>query len=195
MKSSNVRTAPARIGQVPDGAPVDLRSVRLGVASAETLRAASHGEVLKAWTVHFSSLRPEPDGLFCEKIFGPAWDFECRCGRYKGAHLEGWVCSRCGVEIGRANVRRERLGHIELAAPVAHIWFRRPSILACLLDLPARQVEEVVYFLRGIARPRNPFAKARLVDRLGNPRVSSLDAARTRDIVDRLERDEVLALK
>jgi DNA-directed RNA polymerase subunit beta' len=198
MRSSTVRTGTARVGRTPAGAPVHLLSVRLGLASAETIRAASHGEVSKPWTVHARTLRPEPDGLFCEKIFGPAQDFECRCGRCKGAHLVGAVCPRCGVEVGRANVRRERMGHIELAVPVAQIWFTagRPSILGRLLDLSARQVEEVVYFARTIARPRNPLARARLVDRLGTyPRVRSLDAKRTRDIVDRLGRNEVLALK
>jgi DNA-directed RNA polymerase subunit beta' len=198
MRSSTVRSATARVGRTPAAAPVGLLSVRLGIASAETIRAASHGEVLKAWTVHFLTLRPEPGGLFCQKIFGPERDFECRCGRRKGARLEGAVCSRCGVEVGRSNVRRERMGHIELAAPVAHSWFTagRPSILGRLLDLPARQVEEVVYFARTIARPRNPLARARLVDRLGtHPRIRSLDGKRTRDIVDRLGRNEVLALK
>ena len=122
--------------------------MQVGLASPERIRLWSHGEVKKAETINYRTLKPEPDGLFCERIFGPEKDYECHCGRYKRIRYRGVICERCGVEVTTARVRRERMGHIELAAPVAHVWFLRgiPSRIAMLLDIPLRTLEKVVYF-------------------------------------------------
>src|SRR5215470_11456111 len=111
--------------------------LRIGLATAEDIRLWSHGEVKKPETINYRTLKPEKDGLFCEKIFGPTRDWECYCGKYKRVRFKGIICERCGVEVTRAKVRRERMGHIELAAPVTHIWYFKgvPSRLGYLLDL------------------------------------------------------------
>ena len=111
--------------------------LRIGLATGDDIRQWSHGEVKKPETINYRTLRPEKDGLFCEKIFGPTRDWECYCGKYKRVRFKGIICERCGVEVTRAKVRRERMGHIELAAPVTHIWFFKgvPSRLGYLLDL------------------------------------------------------------
>ena len=108
----------------------------------------SHGEVKKPETINYRTLKPESDGLFCEKIFGPTRDWECYCGKYKRVRFKGIICERCGVEVTRAKVRRERMGHIELAAPVTHIWYFKgvPSRLGYLLDLAPKDLEKVIYF-------------------------------------------------
>ena len=103
----------------------DFNAIRISLASPEQIRLWSYGEVLKPETINYRTLRPEKDGLFCERIFGPTKDWECYCGKYKKIRHRGIICDRCGVEIARAKVRRERMGHISLAAPVAHIWFSR----------------------------------------------------------------------
>ena len=106
----------------------DFDAVKISLASADQIRSWSHGEVKKPETINYRTLKPEKDGLFCEKIFGPAKDWECSCGKYKGIRFKGIVCERCGVEVTSAKVRRERMGHIELAAPVSHIWyFKSPT--------------------------------------------------------------------
>jgi DNA-directed RNA polymerase subunit beta' len=122
--------------------------LRIGLATAENIRAWSHGEVKKPETINYRTLKPEKDGLFCEKIFGPTRDWECYCGKYKRVRFKGIVCERCGVEVTRAKVRRERMGHIELAAPVTHIWYFKgvPSRLGYLLDLAPKDLEKVIYF-------------------------------------------------
>ena len=122
--------------------------LRIGLASAEDIRAWSHGEVKKPETINYRTLKPEKDGLFCEKIFGPTRDWECACGKYKRVRFKGIICERCGVEVTRAAVRRERMGHIELAAPVTHIWYFKgvPSRLGYLLDLAPKDLEKVIYF-------------------------------------------------
>jgi DNA-directed RNA polymerase subunit beta' len=133
----------------------DFDQLRIGLATAEAIRAWSHGEVKKPETINYRTLRPEKDGLFCEKIFGPTKDWECYCGKYKRVRFRGIICERCGVEVTRSKVRRERMGHIELAAPVVHIWYLRGtrSWLAYLLmgteareELKAKQLEKVIYF-------------------------------------------------
>ena len=122
--------------------------LRIGLATAEDIRGWSHGEVKKPETINYRTLKPERDGLFCEKIFGPTRDWECYCGKYKRVRFKGIICERCGVEVTRSKVRRERMGHIELAAPVTHIWYFKgvPSRLGYLLDLAPKDLEKVIYF-------------------------------------------------
>ena len=122
--------------------------IRIGLASPEQIRAWSSGEVKKPETINYRTLKPEREGLFCEKIFGPTRDWECHCGKYKRVRYKGIVCDRCGVEVTRAKVRRERMGHIELAAPVSHIWFFKgiPSRMGLILDMSPRTLEKVLYF-------------------------------------------------
>jgi len=122
--------------------------MRISLASPDTIRSWSHGEVKKPETINYRTLKPERDGLFCERIFGPTRDWECHCGKYKRVRYKGTICDRCGVEVTRAKVRRERLGHIELAAPVSHIWYFKgiPSRMGLLLDLSPRSLERVLYF-------------------------------------------------
>jgi len=126
--------------------------LRIALASAEQIRAWSNGEVKKPETINYRTLKPEKDGLFCEKIFGPTRDWECYCGKYKRVRFKGIICERCGVEVTRAKVRRERMGHIELAAPVTHIWYFKgvPSRLGYLLDLAPKDLEKIIYFAANI---------------------------------------------
>ena len=130
----------------------NFNAIRISVASPEQILNWSHGEVTKPETINYRTLRPEKDGLFCERLFGPTKDWECFCGKYKRIRYRGVVCDRCGVEVTRSKVRRERMGHIRLAAPVAHIWFSKttPSRLGLLLDLSPRNLERVLYFAQHI---------------------------------------------
>jgi len=122
--------------------------MKIGLASPEKIRQWSKGEVKKPETINYRTLKPERDGLFCERIFGPQKDWECHCGKYKRVRYKGVVCDRCGVEVTKAKVRRERMGHIELAAPVSHIWYFKgiPSRMGLLLDMSPRSLEKVLYF-------------------------------------------------
>jgi DNA-directed RNA polymerase subunit beta' len=122
--------------------------IRIGLATADQIRAWSNGEVKKPETINYRTLKPEKDGLFCERIFGPTRDWECHCGKYKRVRFKGIICERCGVEITRSKVRRDRMGHIELAAPVTHIWYFKgvPSRLGYLLDIPPKDLERIIYF-------------------------------------------------
>jgi len=122
--------------------------IRIGIASPLAMRNWSYGEVKKPETINYRTFKPERDGLFCERIFGPIKDWECHCGRYKKVKFKGIVCDRCGVEVTRSKVRRERMGHIELAAPVCHIWYLKgvPSPLSLILDISPRPLEKVLYF-------------------------------------------------
>src|SRR4249920_1315736 len=122
--------------------------LRIGLATADAIRTWSNGEVKKPETINYRTLKPEKDGLFCEKIFGPTKDWECYCGKYKRVRFKGIICERCGVEVTRQKVRRERMGHIELAAPVTHIWYFKgvPSRLGYLLDIAPKSLEKVIYF-------------------------------------------------
>lgn len=128
--------------------PMTFDVIRIGLASPEKIREWSRGEVLKPETINYRTLKPEKDGLFCEKIFGPSKDWECHCGKYKKIRYKGVVCDRCGVEVTKSSVRRERMGHIELAAPVSHIWYFKgiPSRMGLILDLSPRVLEKVLYF-------------------------------------------------
>jgi DNA-directed RNA polymerase subunit beta' len=123
-------------------------ALRISLAEAHQVRMWSNGEVKKPETINYRTLKPEKDGLFCEKIFGPTKDWECYCGKYKRVRFKGIICERCGVEVTRSKVRRERMGHIELAAPVTHIWYLKgvPSRLGYLLDMSPKDLEKVIYF-------------------------------------------------
>ncbi|MCH5180623.1 MAG: DNA-directed RNA polymerase subunit beta' [Erysipelotrichales bacterium] len=126
----------------------DLKSIKISLASPEKIRSWSHGEVKKFETINYRSQKPEIGGLFCEKIFGPSKDYECHCGKYKKIRYQGITCEKCGVEVISKEVRRERMGHIELASPVTHIWYLKsvPSRIGLVLDIPAKQLEEIIYF-------------------------------------------------
>src|ERR671928_403032 len=126
----------------------EFDAIKIGLASPEKIRSWSYGEVKKPETINYRSFKPEKDGLFCAKIFGPIKDWECNCGKYKRMKHRGIVCDKCGVEVIQSKVRRERLGHIELAAPVAHIWYLKgvPSRIGTLLDMSLKQLEKILYF-------------------------------------------------
>ena len=126
----------------------DFKSVSIGLMSPEDILRRSYGEILKPETINYRSYKPEKDGLFCEKIFGPVKDYECHCGKYKGIRYRGIICDRCGVEVTRKKVRRERMGHITLAVPVVHIWFLRsvPGKLNHLMGISTRNLEKVIYY-------------------------------------------------
>ena len=127
----------------------NFSAIQIGLASPEKIREWSYGEVKKPETINYRSQKPEKDGLFCERIFGPTKDWECACGKYKKVRYKGVVCDRCGVEVTRSSVRRERMGHIELATPVAHIWYLKgvPSRMGLILDMSPKQLEEIIYFV------------------------------------------------
>ncbi|HEU0167157.1 MAG TPA: DNA-directed RNA polymerase subunit beta', partial [Chloroflexota bacterium] len=130
----------------------DFNAIRISIASPEQIRSWSYGEVTKPETINYRTLKPEKDGLFCERIFGPTKDWECYCGKYKRVRYKGIVCDKCGVEVARSKVRRERMGHIELASPVSHIWYFKgtPSRIGLLLDISPRNLERILYFAQFI---------------------------------------------
>ncbi len=140
----------------------EFDSIKIGLASPELIRSWSYGEVKKPETINYRTLKPEKDGLFCEAIFGPQKDWECHCGKYKKIHYKGKICERCGVEVTRAKVRRERMGHIELATPVSHIWYFKgtPSRMSLLLEISPRTLEKVLYFTMYIITDVNPESEA-----------------------------------
>ena len=147
---------------------IEFESIKIGLASPEMIRSWSYGEVKKPETINYRTLKPERDGLFCERIFGPTKDWECHCGKYKrGARYKGKICEKCGVEITTSRVRRERMGHVELAAPVSHIWYFRaiPSRMALLLDISPKLLEKVLYFAQYIVTDpgTTPLAKSQLL--------------------------------
>src|SRR3981081_4603658 len=154
----------------------EFNAIRISLASPDQIRSWSSGEVTKPETINYRTLRPEKDGLFDERIFGPTRDWECYCGKYKRIRYKGIICDKCGVEVTRAKVRRERMGHIQLASPVSHIWFFKgtPSRLGILLDMSPRNLERILYFAlylithidehqreRVLPRPRNRAAAGR----------------------------------
>jgi len=146
----------------------DFRALRISLASPEHIRSWSYGEVTKPETINYRRLRPEKDGLFCEAIFGPTKDWQCYCGKYKNVRYKGIICDKCGVEVTRASVRRERMGHIELAAPVAHVWYTRrvPSYLGLLLDVSRRNLDRVLYFAQYVVTSVDEEARQRALQRL-----------------------------
>ncbi len=146
----------------------DFNAIRISLASPEQIKIWSYGEVTKPETINYRTLRPEKDGLFCERIFGPTKDWECYCGKYKKIRYKGVICDRCGVEVARSKVRRERMGHITLAAPVAHIWFSKgtPSRLGLLLDLSPRNLERVLYFAQYLVTEIDDTLRLAVIERL-----------------------------
>src|SRR5690554_3702749 len=126
----------------------EFDAIRIGLASPEMIRSWSFGEVKKPETINYRTFKPERDGLFCARIFGPIKDYECLCGKYKRLKHRGVICEKCGVEVTQAKVRRERMGHIELASPVAHIWFLKslPSRIGLMLDMTLRDIERILYY-------------------------------------------------
>ncbi len=177
----------------------DFNAVRIALASPEQIRSWSYGEVLKPETINYRTLKPEKDGLFCEKIFGPTKDFECYCGKYKRVRYKGIICDKCGVEVARSKVRRERMGHIELASPVSHIWFVKgtPSRLGLLLDISPRSLERVLYFAQHIITQVDEDAKERALERL-HEEMEHESVEREKEFVARiteieLARDEAIA--
>ena len=163
-------------------------AMRISLASAEDIRSWSRGEVKKPETINYRTLKPEKDGLYCEKIFGPTKDWECACGKYKRIRFKGIVCERCGVEVTRSKVRRERMGHIELAAPVSHIWYFKgtPSRLGYLLDIPPKDLEKVLYFASSIVTFVDKEAREEDVDELRDELAADLEELDT-------ERDRLVA--
>ncbi len=145
-----------------------LTALRISLASPETIRSWSYGEVLKPETINYRRLRPEKDGLFCEAIFGPTRDWQCYCGKYKNIRYKGIICDKCGVEVTRSAVRRERMGHIELSAPVAHVWYTRriPSYLGLLLDISRRNLDRVLYFAQYVVTYVDEDARQKALNRL-----------------------------
>ncbi len=146
----------------------DFNAIRVSLASPEEIRSWSYGEVTKPETINYRRLRPERDGLFCEAIFGPTRDWQCYCGKYKKVRFKGIVCDKCGVEVTRSAVRRERMGHIELASPVAHIWYTRrvPSYLGLLLDISRRNLDRVLYFAQYVITNIDERERQKAIDRL-----------------------------
>jgi len=145
-----------------------FNALRVSLASPETIKSWSYGEVLKPETINYRRLRPEKDGLFCEAIFGPTKDWQCYCGKYKNVRYKGIICDKCGVEITRSSVRRERMGHIDLAAPVAHVWYTRrvPSYLGLLLDVSRRNLDRVLYFAQYVVTHVDEDARQKALKRL-----------------------------
>ncbi|HEY6538961.1 MAG TPA: DNA-directed RNA polymerase subunit beta', partial [Candidatus Dormibacteraeota bacterium] len=143
-------------------------ALKLSLASPEMILSWSHGEVTKPETINYRTLKPERDGLFCEKIFGPTKDWECHCGKYKRYRYKGIICDKCGVEVTRSKVRRERMGHIKLASPVSHVWYFKgiPSRMGLLLDMSPRNLEKVLYFANYIVTSIDEKARADLVAKL-----------------------------
>ncbi|MCL2621677.1 MAG: DNA-directed RNA polymerase subunit beta', partial [Firmicutes bacterium] len=125
----------------------NFESIKIGVASPNRIREWSYGEVTKPETINYRTQKPEKDGLFCERIFGPKKDWQCSCGKYKMNRFKGTICDKCGVEVTRSSVRRERMGHIELAAPVSHIWYFKERKIGTLLGLNDKSLEQIIYFV------------------------------------------------
>ncbi len=169
----------------------DFRALRVSLASPERILSWSYGEVTKPETINYRRLRPEKDGLFCEAIFGPTKDWQCYCGKYKNVRYRGIVCDKCGVEVTRAAVRRERMGHIELAAPVAHVWYTRrvPSYLGVLLDVSRRNLDRVLYFAQYVVTHVDEEARQKALKRLAD------EAERERKRLDAMAREAVRVVK
>ena len=176
-----------------------FKQLRLGLASSEVIRRWSKGEVKKPETINYRTFKPEPDGLFCERIFGPTRDWECHCGKYRKIKFRGITCDRCGVEVTRAKVRRERMGHIELAAPVSHIWYLKgvPSPMSLLLNLSPRPLEKVVYFASYIVTKVDYDLLAKSVEKMQDAvekrRLAIAEQAKERIEQIKADRDERLA--
>ena len=166
----------------------DLSAVRVSLASPDQIKAWSYGEVTKPETINYRRLRPERDGLFDERIFGPTRDWECYCGKYKKVRFKGVICEKCGVEVAPARVRRERMGHIDLAAPVAHVWYTRrvPSYLGLLLDVTRRNLDRVLYFAQYMITHVDEGARQKVLHRLEDELKHKIERE-TRSLQDKIE--------
>src|SRR5512141_811221 len=155
----------------------NFSAIRISLASPDQIREWSKGEVTKPETINYRTLKPEKDGLVDERIFGPTRDWECYCGKYKKVRYKGMVCEKCGVEVAPSRVRRERMGHIELAAPVAHVWYTRrvPSYLGLLLDVSRRNLDRVLYFAQYMITEVDEGARLRAVRRLEDDLTHKID--------------------
>ncbi len=176
------------------GKELEFNAIRLRLASPTDIHRWSKGEVTKPETINYRTQKPEKDGLFCERIFGPTKDWECYCGKYKKIRYKGIICDKCGVEVTRSFVRRERMGHIDLAAPVAHIWFLRgiPSRIGLMLDMSAQELEKVVYFANFIITDVDETQKSQLLEQIANEfkgKQKSIEAE-TRQAIDNLNKDK-----
>ena len=184
----------------------DFDSLKIKLASPETIKSWSYGEVKKPETINYRTLRPEKDGLFCERIFGTTKEWECYCGKFKSIRYKGVICDRCGVEVTHFKVRRERTGHIELAAPVSHIWYYRsvPSRMGLLLDLQVAALRSVLYYEKYIViDPGDTDLKEKQLlteeeyqtafDHYGNAFVADMGAEAIKTMLDRLDLDELAA--
>jgi DNA-directed RNA polymerase subunit beta' len=171
----------------------DIQAIRIKLASPDEILSWSHGEVTKPETINYRTQRAEKDGLFCQKIFGPEKDYQCYCGKYKGVKYKGLVCDRCGVEITKSSVRRERMGHIKLAAPVAHIWFLRgvPSRIGMVLDLPREEIERVIYFISYIITKVDEDQKKKILEEIEREYKSKVKNQKSK-IKDKKELKKVL---
>src|SRR5687767_1195219 len=171
-------------------------AIEIGLASSKKIRGWSSGEVTKPETINYRTLKPEKDGLFCERIFGPTKDWECYCGKYKRVRYKGIVCERCGVEVTRSKVRRERMGHVDLAAPVSHIWFFKgvPSRIGYLIDMAPKELEKVLYFAASIITWVDEDARKKDLNKLEKEVNKVLDGyaaekeQRTKELAESLER-------
>ena len=179
-------------------------AIRIGLASPEKIREWSRGEVKKPETINYRTLKPERDGLFCERIFGPTRDWECHCGKYKRIRYKGIVCDRCGVEVTRSKVRRERMGHIELAAPVSHIWYFKgiPSRMGLLLDMSPRALEKILYFASYVVIDpgQTPLSKKQVlnereyrdsIEKFGNNFRAGMGAESIKELLMEIDLDEL----
>ena len=166
----------------------DFNAIRISLASPEQIRGWSYGEVTKPETINYRTLKPEKDGLFCERIFGPTKDWECYCGKYKRVRFKGIVCDKCGVEVARSKVRRERMGHIELASPVSHIWYFKgtPSRIGLLLDLSPRNLERILYFALYVVTHIDEQARQQELMRI-DEEVVKLDQNLDEKVVERID--------
>lgn len=176
------------------GKELEFNAIRLKLASPDDIHRWSKGEVTKPETINYRTQKPEKDGLFCERIFGPTKDWECYCGKYKKIRYKGIICDKCGVEVTRSFVRRERMGHIDLAAPVAHIWFLRgiPSRIGLMLDMSAQELEKVVYFANFIITEVDEAQKSQLLEQIANElkgKQKSIDAE-TRQAIENLNKEK-----
>ena len=171
----------------------DFDAIRIRLASPEQIRSWSYGEVLKPETINYRTLKPERDGLFCERIFGPTKDWECACGKYKRITYKGIICDKCGVEVTRTRVRRERMGHVELATPAAHIWYVKgtPSRLGQLLDISPRNLEKIIYFASFIITELDEEKRAEGIKNLEKDHEARLEETRieVEDMIDSLDDD------
>jgi DNA-directed RNA polymerase subunit beta' len=175
----------------------DIESIRVKIASPDDILNWSHGEVTKPETINYRTQRAEKDGLFCEKIFGPEKDYECYCGKYRRIRYKGIICDRCGVEVTKSSVRRERMGHIKLAAPCSHIWFLRgvPSRMGMVIDIPMFQLEKLIYFAAYIITSVNEEAKKKILDEIENEYKAKLKSEKSKAETKKKEKSATDDLK